>query len=138
MKKGSRFLSAAMALAMCLSLTPTFALADQESAASDDVFYQEVLPAGEDAASSDEELPAEEDIAEIEPEEEFADEEALADEETGNLSEIRIPDGVTRIGEFAFAWCTSLVDIYLPSSVTSIGYCAFDTCESLTTIYYGG
>ena len=47
-----------------------------------------------------------------------------------NLSEkvIRIPDGITKIGESAFGWTNdddNVEEIILPSSVTVIGRCAF-------------
>ena len=45
---------------------------------------------------------------------------------------------VTRIGDWAFAYCFGLTSIEIPSSVTSIGSYAFAYCENLTTIYYGG
>ncbi len=45
-----------------------------------------------------------------------------------------IPDGVTKIGRFAFEDCTSLTSITIPESVTMIGYCAFLDCTSLASI----
>lgn len=45
-----------------------------------------------------------------------------------------IPEGVTRIGEFAFANCSSLVSIVIPESVTLIEWYAFCNCSSLTNI----
>lgn len=70
--------------------------------------------------------------------------------------EIVIPDGVTSIGNGAFAWCTSvwsitlpegvqrigdyafdnsgIVRINIPESVTTIGARAFNDCEKLSTI----
>ncbi len=44
---------------------------------------------------------------------------------------------VTRIGDYAFADCTSLTSIEIPSSVTSIGYEAFYDCTSLNAVYIG-
>ena len=45
-----------------------------------------------------------------------------------------IPDGVTRIGTDAFAWCTGLTTITIPNSVTEIGADAFRHCTGLTSI----
>lgn len=44
-----------------------------------------------------------------------------------------IPDDITRIGDFAFAWCTEFSgELVLPESITSIGAYAFTQCTSLT------
>ncbi len=45
-----------------------------------------------------------------------------------------IPEGVTRIGFYAFQECSSLTSIEIPSSVTSIGDNAFYGCSGLTGI----
>ena len=45
-----------------------------------------------------------------------------------------IPDGVTTIGDEAFAYCDSLTNITIPNSVTTIGDWAFSNCDSLTCI----
>ena len=50
------------------------------------------------------------------------------------LRSIELPDGLTRIGRFAFQGCSSLTNIEIPVSVTSIGYYAFADCSSLTNI----
>jgi hypothetical protein len=42
--------------------------------------------------------------------------------------------GYTRIGNCAFAYCTSLTSVTIPNSVTSIGCEAFDCCTSLTSV----
>ena len=46
-----------------------------------------------------------------------------------------IPNSVTSIGEYAFAWCFGLTELTIPSSVTSIGRLAFRYCSGLTTLY---
>lgn len=42
-----------------------------------------------------------------------------------SLTSVTIPDSVTSIGRYAFAWCTSLTSVTIPDSVTSIGRYAF-------------
>lgn len=41
---------------------------------------------------------------------------------------------LTKIGKYAFGYCTNLVSITLPSSVYSIGASAFESCSSLKSI----
>ena len=50
------------------------------------------------------------------------------------ITDLVIPDSVTSIGNYAFAWCNSLTSITIPDSVTSIGNSAFYDCSSLTSI----
>ncbi len=45
-----------------------------------------------------------------------------------------IPDSVTRIGAYAFYYCSGLTSIVIPDSVTSIGAYAFFACSGLTSI----
>lgn len=45
-----------------------------------------------------------------------------------------VPDGVTKIGVWAFCNCTSLQSISIPDSVTEIGFSAFKGCTSLQSI----
>ena len=51
-----------------------------------------------------------------------------------SLTQINIPDGVTRIGGNAFNGCYSLTQINIPDGVTIIGNNAFNNCYSLTKI----
>ena len=51
-----------------------------------------------------------------------------------SLKNITIPDGVTSIHDNVFENCTSLVSITVPDSVTSIGRSVFSGCTSLTDI----
>ena len=51
-----------------------------------------------------------------------------------NIISVVLPNSITSIGEYAFAWCESLTSIIIPDSVTSIGNCAFEWCSSLTSI----
>ena len=43
----------------------------------------------------------------------------------GGIKRIIIPDGVTRIGDYAFYCCTGLSNIDIPNGVTYIGEFAF-------------
>ena len=52
----------------------------------------------------------------------------------GKKGSVTIPDGVTALGEGAFAFCEGLTSITVPDSVTSIGDAAFSTCKGLTSI----
>ena len=54
--------------------------------------------------------------------------------ECKSLSSIEIPEGVTNIGEKVFWGCESLKSIELPSSLMSIGNFAFSGCKSLESI----
>ena len=51
-----------------------------------------------------------------------------------SLTSITIPDSVTSIGRKAFSYCTNLTTITIPDSVTSIGSGDFYGCTSLTSI----
>ncbi len=47
---------------------------------------------------------------------------------------ITLPEGMTRIGHWAFSDCTSITTITVPASVTSIGYGILMGCTALTSI----
>ncbi len=51
-----------------------------------------------------------------------------------NITSVEIKNGVTSIGNSAFAYCKGLTSITIPDSVESIGADAFSSCESLTSI----
>lgn len=51
-----------------------------------------------------------------------------------DIGKVNVPDGVTSIGNYAFANCSKLVSIDLPNSLTSIGESAFQLCTSLASI----
>ncbi len=50
------------------------------------------------------------------------------------LEEVRIPDGVTFIGESAFEYCSRLKAVSVPDGVTSIGFRAFQGCSALESV----
>ena len=49
------------------------------------------------------------------------------------VTDIAIPDSVTRMGDYALE-STGLTSLVIPDSVTSIGKCAFDGCQSLESV----
>ena len=51
-----------------------------------------------------------------------------------NATKFVWPEGVTRVGEYVFSECMSLVAITIPEGVTSIGVSAFDGCWNLTSV----
>ena len=50
-------------------------------------------------------------------------------------SELRIPEGICTIQDYAFSCCSNLKQIILPESLQEIGYEAFEHCEELTDLY---
>ncbi len=50
------------------------------------------------------------------------------------IGEITIPNSVSKISSFAFAFCSSLISVIIPNSVTIIEWSAFRGCSSLTSI----
>ena len=53
-----------------------------------------------------------------------------------NTVKIVIPNGITKIGNYAFCDCGKLESVVIPNSVTSIGDCAFSDCNNLTSITF--
>ena len=49
------------------------------------------------------------------------------------ITEVRLPEGLTSVGSLAFYGCTALTAVTLPQSVTAIGSYAFAECSSLQT-----
>lgn len=51
----------------------------------------------------------------------------------GTGASYSIPNGLTRIGDYAFHQCSGLTSVTIPSGVTSIGAYAFHKCSKLTS-----
>lgn len=51
--------------------------------------------------------------------------------------DVEVPDGVTAIGDFAFAGYSLMTSLAVPGSVTAIGRSAFADCDKLTEIDLG-
>lgn len=51
-----------------------------------------------------------------------------------NIKEVTLPDSLTRIGNFTFAYLSKLKTIHIPDSVTSLGIGALENCESLENV----
>ena len=57
-----------------------------------------------------------------------------ATQKKDNVKKVVIQEGVTSIGNSAFAWCGKLTSIEIPSNVACIGNFAFYNCTGLTSI----
>ena len=51
------------------------------------------------------------------------------------ITDLQIPDSVTRIGKNAFWACSNLTSVTIPNNVKSIGESAFANCSSLTSVH---
>ena len=51
-----------------------------------------------------------------------------------SIKEVVIEEGVTNIGNCAFAWRSEITSVTIPNSVTSIGNSAFEGCHEITEI----
>ncbi len=58
--------------------------------------------------------------------------------ECGSLVSVNMPDGLSEIGSFAFSGCGSLASIKIPGSVSVIGQTAFARCTSLKNLEIPG
>lgn len=52
------------------------------------------------------------------------------------LKDIKMPEGLKTIGDFAFAGCSSITQISLPRTITHIGISSFSDCKSLCNISF--
>ena len=50
------------------------------------------------------------------------------------MAEIKIPESMERIEDFAFSRCTSLTEIKIPKRVCHTGYGIFSFCSALNKI----
>lgn len=54
------------------------------------------------------------------------------------IKKVIIPEGVTTINKYAFAYLTALEEVIFPSTLTKIGVGAFQGCNNLKTITFSG
>ena len=52
------------------------------------------------------------------------------------LTEINLPDSLTKISDYSFFGCEALKEIHLPEDLTEIGFLAFQNCTALKKITY--
>lgn len=52
------------------------------------------------------------------------------------VTEVKVPDSITAINNYAFIGCTSLTKIELPQKLQRIGYSSFEGCTGLTKIEF--
>ena len=58
----------------------------------------------------------------------------LYSDESTEITDLVIPEGVTSIGSYAFSKCTGLTSVTIPNTVTSIGEDAFYDCTGLQRV----
>lgn len=54
-----------------------------------------------------------------------------------SVNSIKICDGVTHVGKFAFHNCSNATEVWMSTTVTECGASAFLNCSGLTKVYYG-
>lgn len=52
-----------------------------------------------------------------------------------SLRSVKLPEGLQSIGRDAFAGCDSLLEVTLPQGLTNLGWNAFASCKSLRTVH---
>ena len=70
----------------------------------------------------------------MENKQDFVIENGVLTKYTGSGGDVTIPEGVTKIGESAFRWCTSLQSVTIPEGVTEIEKETFSYCKNLTSV----
>ena len=73
----------------------------------------------------------------IQNDENFEIEDGVLIEYRGQGGDVVIPNGVMKIGNYAFEDCVVIKSVTIPNSVTSIGERAFRGCDNLTSITIG-
>ena len=53
-----------------------------------------------------------------------------------NVTSIKLPSTIRKIGPYAFAYCTSITDIFVPKNVAEIDNHAFRSCTALKTVSF--
>ena len=113
-----RMLTLLLTLALCLGLSaPAFA------AGSDFVIEKGVLT---EYKGSDAVVTVPEGVTEIGYEAFFR--------VARKMTEVRLPQSLTKIGDSGFWGCTALTTIHIPAGVTEIGENAFASCQGLTEL----
>lgn len=54
------------------------------------------------------------------------------------ITKITVPEGITTIGNAAFAECSSLTTVKLPSTLDNLGDLAFQNCTALVSVNFAG
>ncbi|MBO5757145.1 MAG: leucine-rich repeat domain-containing protein, partial [Clostridia bacterium] len=54
------------------------------------------------------------------------------------ITELRIPESVTKLGSQFAEGCKKLKTVYLPKGLITIGISAFEDCKALKSVYYSG
>lgn len=54
------------------------------------------------------------------------------------MTELVIPDSVTRISSYAFYNCSSITSVVMGTQVTTVGSTAFHGCNNISAVYYMG